>query len=159
MFKTTSQNIQRRVDNAKNKNRIDPSTFKTIDEFNTEADLLGEERAKIQEQIFLLNNKINEARLRAKHTGMFANQSFFEGLQTERKKWVLALREVEAAQTKLKIKRRTFAPRKDTSMTFENIFIKMAKTMLAEEVYMRVFAATAHFIKESEQKLKDDNAA
>lgn len=148
MFKTNSKNIQRRTDNAKERVKLDPSTFKSNKQFDDTANLLGEDRAKVQEQIFLLNNQLKEAQARARNTGMFTNQNYYAGLHAKRNALVLELREIEAKQTKLKIMRRNF--REGDELSFPNVFIKMAKTMLADDVYMRVFAATSHFIEEAD---------
>ena len=148
MFKQTSDNMQRRVRHKLQHAKLDLSVFKTVNEIDLKKMAIDDERAEIQQKISLINQQISSVSRRARDTGMFIHQRSFDALDQDRKDLVASLHKLEALQRELKKARTSFRPAAEEA--FSLAFMKMAKAMLADDVYMRVIAAATHYCAEAD---------
>jgi hypothetical protein len=148
MFKATSDNQQRRTDNKKQRPVLDLSAFKSHDELSRKKSELSEKKTGVERELAIVNQKLSEVRDRAYRLKIYEYPEHYSALNRKRTELVDALTHLNAQIETVKRARLSMRPAAEES--FGVAFQKMAKMMLADDVYARVIGATAHYLGEKE---------
>lgn len=152
MYKKASQNLQWAASNKKGEVHLDYSTFKKQGDIDEAKQKLVAEKMRCEHEISLLNFEIKKAASMARGSGMFLRQKQWDDMHNKKEELLALKAFTEQRLGDLKRIRLSFRDSEDRA--FAQNFLKMAKMMLADDVYLRICAATSHSFPE--QQLKDE---
>jgi hypothetical protein len=145
MYKKASQNLQSRSDRKVDPTPLDTSVF---DKHWDDVTALCAEKMQIEMALTQVNKNLSTAGQRAHSLGQYMRPEMYQSLRTRRatlvdKKQKIEMRLIELRQVRQKAAHLSHR-------NFEYKFIAMAKIMLADDVYDRLIAATAHALHEED---------
>lgn len=148
MFKGTSDNSQHRargrvLQDRENSSGVDESSFAKTE---GERASLVERKMELQKKSGVLKNQIAQANVRKwRDASGSASAATLSRWTAELANVSKEANDIDARLTKLKAERRLKTSYEN--MTFERCFLKMAKQMLAEEIFDRIFVAASHYYR------------
>jgi len=145
MYKKASENLQSRVERKPDRAVVDISTFRNP--FDVK-ERLGQRKVDLQMELTNINHLIKEAAARGR-LGNYTRAEAWNSMQRKRVELVNELQKLEMEIRKIKpeIRKRDLRDNK----SFSEKFVSMAKIMLADEVFMRLIAATTHALAEDDE--------
>lgn len=148
MFKASSHNQQRRTDNKKQRPVLDITAFKNHDELSKKKSELVENKMAIERELVVVNQKLSEAKDLSYRLKIYKAPEHFFSLNRKRVELIDELTHIRDQIEKIKRARISLRPAENES--FALAFQKMAKTILADDVYARVIGATVHYLGEKD---------
>lgn len=161
MFKKTSQSTQSRVfrtatESRKNEAGIDPASFqgKVEESLESRKNRIIREKMQAETKLAMLNNSIAQAK--NNFTTNSRNQAGYDFLAKAQSQRGALIRKVSWCQRQVaEIKREELAQRNEEvieEQRFSDVFMEMAREMLAEPVYNRIMVAAVHRQRESRKR-------